>query len=132
MANLSIIIVSHSADLGTGLVALLQQMTHDEVHIASASGLQDRLGTDATLIYDALLQCPDEGDILLLFDLGSALLSCEMAIEMLPAEFQDRVSIVDAPLVEGAVATAVAASMGEDKDTALRQAQEARDMRKIP
>jgi phosphocarrier protein FPr len=110
-----IVIVSHSAILAEGVVELARQMAGEEVRLEPAGGLDmpDRpLGTDAALVMQAIERA-DAGDgVLVLMDLGSAVMSAEMAVEMLPDEQRGRVLLTEAPLVEGAVAAAVTARLG--------------------
>jgi len=111
-----IVIVSHSARLADGVVELAIQMAGPDVTIVAAGGmdLPDRpLGTDAALIAQAIDQAWADDGVLVLMDLGSAVLSAEMAAEMMPEERQSRVLLCEAPLVEGAVAAAVAARLGD-------------------
>jgi PTS hybrid protein len=132
MANVSIVVVSHSAKLGNGLAELLRQLSAGQVHVASAAGLRDgEIGTDATLIIEVLQDCPADSEIVMLFDVGSALLSCEMALELLPEDIRNRVSIADAPLVEGAIAAVVEASLGSPREKVVESAEQARNMKKI-
>jgi len=51
--------------------------------------------------------------VLVLMDLGSAVLSAEMALDMLPTDRRERILLCEAPFVEGAVAAAVAARLGK-------------------
>ncbi|WP_040288672.1 dihydroxyacetone kinase phosphoryl donor subunit DhaM [Alicyclobacillus hesperidum] len=129
MANVSLVIVSHSKQLGEGLVKLLRQLAPG-VDIHEAAGLGDELGTDATAIMAALQQCPNTHDILVFFDLGSAAMNAEMALELVPPSVAERTRIVDAPLVEGAVAAAVAARSQLPLDDVMQQAETARIMQK--
>ena len=111
-----IVIVSHSARLADGVVELAIQMAGPDVTIVAAGGmdLPDRpLGTDAALIAQAIDRAWADDGVLVLMDLGSAVLSAEMAAEMMPEERQSRVLLCEAPLVEGAVAAAVAARLGD-------------------
>ncbi len=111
-----IVIVSHSAKLADGVVELARQMAGPDVAIVAAGGMDqpDRpLGTDAALILQAIEQAWTQDGVLVLMDLGSAVLSAEMAVELLPDEQQARVLLCEAPVVEGAVAAAVAARLGE-------------------
>jgi phosphoenolpyruvate-protein phosphotransferase/dihydroxyacetone kinase phosphotransfer subunit len=121
-----IVIVSHSARLADGVVELAIQMAGPDVTIVAAGGmdLPDRpLGTDAALIAQAIDRAWADDGVLVLMDLGSAVLSAEMAAEMMPEERQSRVLLCEAPLVEGAVAAAVAARLG---DPLVKVAAEAR------
>jgi PTS hybrid protein len=121
-----IVVVSHSAKVAEGVVEMAAQMAGD-VRIRAAGGTEDGgIGTDATLIASAIAAA-DEGDGVLVFaDLGSAVLSAQLAIEELTdAERRDRVRVADAPLVEGALIAAIQASTGsslEEVDVAARGA----------
>lgn len=111
-----IVIVSHSARLAEGIVELAREMAGPDVAIVAAGGLDmpDRpLGTDAALIMRAVEQAWSEDGVLVLMDLGSAVLSAEMAAEMLPDEQRSKVVLCEAPVAEGAVAAAVAARLGQ-------------------
>jgi phosphoenolpyruvate-protein phosphotransferase/dihydroxyacetone kinase phosphotransfer subunit len=122
-----IVIVSHSARLADGVVELAREMAGPDVAIVAAGGLDlpDRpLGTDAALIERAIDEAWADDGVLVLMDLGSAVMSAEMAAEMLPDERRSRVLLCEAPLVEGAVAAAVAARLGDPLD---QVAAEARD-----
>ncbi len=123
-----IVVVSHSARLAEGVVELAREMGGD-VPLLAAGGLEppaegepSPLGTDAARVMAAVEQADDgSGDgVLVLMDLGSAVLSAEMAIELLAPEAPVR--LVPAPLVEGAVAAAVAAQAGQDLDAVAAEA----------
>jgi phosphocarrier protein FPr len=109
-----LVIVSHSATLADGVAELARGMGAD-VPIELAAGIdapEPALGTDATRVLEAIERA-DQGDgVLVLMDLGSAVLSAEMALDLLPAEQRERVVLAEAPLVEGAVAAAVTAKLG--------------------
>jgi multiphosphoryl transfer protein len=120
-----IVIVSHSAQLAEGVVELAKQMAGPGVAMVAAGGLDlpDRpLGTDAALIARAIDQAWADDGVLVLMDLGSAVLSAEMAAEMIPDEQQSMVLLCEAPLVEGAVAAAVAARLGDPLDQVAAEA----------
>jgi multiphosphoryl transfer protein len=109
-----LVIVSHSATLAQGVAELARGMGA-EVPIELAGGidaLEPALGTDATRVLEAIERA-DQGDgVLVLMDLGSAVLSAEMALDLLPEERRERVVLSEAPLAEGAVAGAVMAKLG--------------------
>ena len=120
-----IVIVSHSARLADGVVELAKEMAGPDVAMVAAGGLDlpDRpLGTDAALIERAIDEAWADDGVLVLMDLGSAVLSAEMAAEMLPDERRSRVLLCEAPLVEGAVAAAVAARLGDPLDQVAAEA----------
>jgi phosphocarrier protein FPr len=111
-----VVIVSHSATLADGVAELARGMGGDDVRLAVAGGLDapDRpMGTDAMLVLQAIQEVWSEDGVLVLMDLGSAVLSAEMAVDFLPDEQKARVRLSDAPVVEGAVAAVVAARLGE-------------------
>lgn len=110
--TVGIVVVSHSALLAKGVVELAAQMGPG-VPLLAAGGLPEGgLGTDFDAVTAALAGA-DHGDgVVVLYDLGSAGMVAEMAREA--AADPDRVLVVDAPLVEGAVAAAVAAAGGAD------------------
>ena len=116
--------VSHSADIAAGIVALAGQMAGPEVPLEGVGGAADGgLGTDADRI-EAALDAAEQGDgVVVLGDLGSAILTVRSVLE--DRESGD-VRLVDAPLVEGAVAAAVSASAGLSIDDVVRAAEEAR------
>ncbi|HEX9029891.1 MAG TPA: phosphoenolpyruvate--protein phosphotransferase, partial [Anaerolineales bacterium] len=104
------------------------QMASPELPLAIAAGVgpeRQEIGTDAVEISEAI-QAVDSGDgVLVLMDLGSAILSAEMALELLPPEFAGRVKFCAAPIVEGAIAAGVQAGLGSDLETVCREAQQA-------
>jgi multiphosphoryl transfer protein len=110
-----IVIVSHSAALAESVVELAREMGGPEVAIEAAGGLEapePALGTDAMRVL-AAIERADSGDgVLVLMDLGSAVLSAETALDFLPEEKKGQVVLSDAPVVEGAVAAAVTARAG--------------------
>ena len=131
MENVSIVLVSHSKKLVDGLLELLDQLVQGKVYITTAAGSGEALGTDATLVMRALESCPAGTEIVVLFDLGSALLSCEVALELLGEPFSTRTTLIDAPLVEGAIAAAVDASLGHARESVVSSAVSAWNLRKI-
>ncbi|HVH65972.1 MAG TPA: dihydroxyacetone kinase phosphoryl donor subunit DhaM [Candidatus Acidoferrum sp.] len=131
MDTVSLVLVSHSRQLAEGVRELAAQMTQGKVKIAVAGGTADgRLGTDAMAIVDAIEQVRGPEGVLVLVDLGSAVLSTQVAIEQLP-EGDGRVLLSNAPFVEGAVIAAVEASIDSDLDAVAAAALGARQMEKI-
>ena len=126
-----IVIVSHSADIAAGTAALAAQMAGDEVHIEAAGGAPDGgLGTDAAVV-QAAITAADQGDgAIVLGDLGSAILTVRAVLEE-HANGNGSVRLVDAPLVEGAIAAAVVASAGMTLDAVVSAAEEARVIPKL-
>lgn len=124
-----IVLVSHSATLAAGLADLLGQLGGGDVPVELAAGTEDgRLGTSPDLVTGAIGRA-DRGDgVVVLADLGSAVLSVKVALEDADG---DRVVLVDAPFVEGAVSAAVTASGGADLAAVVAAAREARDIPKF-
>jgi multiphosphoryl transfer protein len=111
--TVGLVIVSHSAQLAAGVVELAGQMTQGKTPIAAAGGaMDDILGTSADKILEAIESVDGPDGVLVLLDLGSAILSAELALEMLSDEQRERVRLSYAPLVEGAVTAALEASLG--------------------
>lgn len=120
-----IVIVSHSKQLALGVRELAAQMVQGQVPLAVAAGIEDAenpLGTDPMQVYEAIASIFTDNGVLVLMDLGSALMSAEMALEFLPPEQREKVYLCEAPLVEGALAAVVAAAAGGDIQQVLTEA----------
>ncbi len=115
--TVGLVLVSHSAALAAGVAELAGQMAPD-VAIAPAGGDGDGgLGTSFDVISRAVAQACGPDGAVLLYDLGSALLTAETVLEFAEPDVAEKIRLVDAPLVEGAVAAAVAAQSGGDLRT---------------
>lgn len=103
---IGILIISHSAAIACGVKELAEQMVQGLVRIASVGGTQEgALGTSVDLISAALVELRGVDAVLTLVDMGSAVMSAEMALELSGIRFL----ISGAPLVEGALVAAVEA-----------------------
>jgi len=125
---IGIVIVSHSAKLAEGVVELARNMGGADISIQAAGGLNlddATLGTDPMLILSAIEKVFSEDGVLVLMDLGSALLSSEMALEMLSDEKRGKVVLCEAPIVEGAIAAAVQARIGSSIEQVIAEARNA-------
>ncbi len=123
---ISVVVVSHSRALADAAVALADEMVSgdDQPRVEVAAGLDaTTFGTDATAVAEAIgrADCPD--GVLVLLDLGSAVLSAEMALEFLEPEVAARVRLTSAPLVEGLVAAVVSASTGASLESVASEAE---------
>lgn len=109
-----IVVVSHSRALARSAVELASQMLHGtRPKIAVAAGLDDTtLGTDAVQVKEAIEQVDSPDGVVVLLDLGSAVLSAELALDLLDDIVRERVIVSPAPLVEGLVAAVVTAAGG--------------------
>ena len=122
---IGMVIVSHSARLAEGVCELAGQVSRGAVRIAAAGGTDDPanpIGTDAFKVVRAIESVDSEHGVLVLMDLGSAVLSAETAIELLSEAQRQRVRLCPAPLVEGAVAAAGQAAAGAGVEEILREA----------
>ncbi|NIJ10907.1 PTS hybrid protein [Saccharomonospora amisosensis] len=121
--RVGLVAVSHSAKLSEGVVELAVQMAPD-VRVLAAGGLSEGgIGTDYEVVLQAVNSADAGAGVVLLYDLGSAQLTAELVVESLPDP--SSAVVVDAPLVEGAVAAAVAAQGGADREGVARAAMEA-------
>lgn len=123
--SVGLVIVSHSARLAEGVCELAAQMAAD-VQLAPAGGTDDGgIGTSLEKISAGIARTDSGEGAVLLTDLGSAVMTAEMALEFLDPEQQQRVRMANAPLVEGAVAAAVAAQTGKSVAEVLAAAEAA-------
>lgn len=120
-----LVFVSHSSEIASGLVALARQMA-PTVALVPAGGTEDgRIGTSFDLVSAAIADADTGVGVVVLCDLGSAILTAETAVDFLDDELRERTRIVDAPLVEGGVAAAVAAEAGDGLDAVVQAAESA-------
>jgi phosphoenolpyruvate---glycerone phosphotransferase subunit DhaM len=125
-----IVVVSHSSDLAEGLAALAAQMAGPDVRIEPAGGLPDgSLGTDEDRVRAAIKAADQGAGVVILGDLGSAILTVRHVLER--HKGNGSVRLVDAPIVEGAVAAAVTASANMSLDDVARSAEDARGAGKL-
>jgi PTS hybrid protein len=102
---------------------LARQMAPAATLVAAGGMDDDGIGTSFDKISAALLEADTGAGVVVLCDLGSAILTAETAVEFLDDDARARVRIADAPLVEGGVAAAVAAEIGADLDAVLAAAE---------
>jgi PTS hybrid protein len=123
--RVSVVIVSHSPDVARGAAAMVRQMVGRDVRVAHCGGNPDGgLGTDVETVKRCIEQVYGPGGVAVLVDLGGAETNAEMAIEMLPAEWQSNIVVCDAPVVEGAVMAATEAAGGSNLETVRKTAEE--------
>ena len=124
--SVGLVVVSHSARLAAGVVELAREMGGGDVRIEPAGGLDEPgepIGTDAVRVMGAIEAAGADGaPVLVLMDLGSAVLSAETALELVDEDLRGRVLLCEAPLVEGAVAAAAAARAGGTLEDVAREA----------
>lgn len=112
--TVGIVIVSHSQKIADGAKELALEMA-PTANIASAGGMKDgAIGTDLQKISEAIESVMSPAGVIMLVDLGSALMTSEMAIEN--SDNPELVEIMDAPIVEGAIYAAIESSIGSSKE----------------
>lgn len=119
-----IVVVSHSPRLAEAAVELSLEMVHGErprIAVAAGAG-EDVIGTDAVRVSEAIREVAEASGVLVLMDLGSALLSAEMALEFLP-DLDVPIRLSAAPFVEGLIAAVVLAAAGASLDEVAREAE---------
>ena len=128
-----IVIVSHSWKIAEGVCDLAREMAHGHEGIIPAGGLDDAsTGTDAQRIADAIVEADTGDGVVILADIGSAIMSAESAIEILEDEGRGiNAVIADAPIVEGAVCAVVEAAGGGSIESVLSAAEESREANKL-
>jgi phosphoenolpyruvate---glycerone phosphotransferase subunit DhaM len=130
--HVSLVLVSHSAEIAAGLADMVAQIAGPGVSIVTVGGAVDgSLGTDGGRVLEALRSASAGAGAVVLVDLGSSVLSVRAALAELSPDESERIAVADAPLVEGAVAAGVAASTGCTFTEAARAAEEARGVAKL-
>jgi PTS hybrid protein len=109
-----LVFVSHSALIAQGLVELARQMAPNTSLVAAGGTDEGGIGTSFDRVLEGINRADSGRGVAVLCDLGSAILTAETALDFLDEEVRARVRILNAPLVEGGVAAAVAAEIGGD------------------
>lgn len=122
--SVGIVVVSHSRTLADAAVELARQMLPGrELTISVAAGTEDGgLGTDAAAVSEAIGEADSGDGVVVLMDLGSAVLSAQTALEFLDDDIRDRVVLSAAPLVEGLVGAVVVAAGGASREQVAAEA----------
>ncbi|GAB2514274.1 dihydroxyacetone kinase phosphoryl donor subunit DhaM [Paramicrobacterium agarici] len=123
--TVGIVIVSHSAKIAQGTVELAAQMAPSVVLRAAGGTDDDGIGTSFDKVTAAIGEADSGDGVVILCDLGSAVLTTETALEFVNDDQRARISLADAPVVEGAVAGAVAAETGGDVAAVISAAEHA-------
>jgi PTS hybrid protein len=123
------VLVSHSVQLAEGAADLAGQVSGGTVRVLAAGGTEDgELGTSAEIVALAVASAEAGAGVLVLPDLGSAVLTVRAMLADMPGA---RVVLADAPFVEGAVAATVTAAAGADLKAVATAAEEAWHARKL-
>ena len=125
-----IVVVSHSERAADGVAEVATEMGGDAGIVPAGGGPDGGIGTLAPDIEAAIREADGGDGVVVLVDLGSAVMNAEIAIEAVEDETDAR--IADAPILEGALNAAVAAASGDTTvETVLEKAEEAREYRKL-
>ncbi|GGF30361.1 PTS-dependent dihydroxyacetone kinase phosphotransferase subunit DhaM [Halobacillus andaensis] len=122
MKSVGIVLISHSPKVVEGIKDILNQVAND-VPVELAGGTdQGGIGTSIEKIQSAIDRAHTDSGVLIIYDLGSAMMNAEVAVEM--SEFDD-IEIANAPLLEGAYVAAVESSMGKSLSEVQQAAEQA-------
>ncbi|WP_082233258.1 dihydroxyacetone kinase phosphoryl donor subunit DhaM [Halobacillus massiliensis] len=122
MANVGLVLISHSSKVVEGIKEIIEQVAK-EVTIATAGGTdENEIGTSIEKIQHAIEKAQSDKGVLLIYDLGSAMMNSELAVEM---SGQENIEIANAPLLEGSYVAAVEAGMGKDLHEVKKAAERA-------
>lgn len=123
-----VVIVSHSARLAEGVVDLTKMMAAD-CPIAAAGGLEDgSFGTSYEKIMQAVESVHGSDGVVVLMDMGSAVMTTEMVLEDLG---YDDVRMADCPIAEGAVTATIASVNGMSLDDVIKEAESSKELTKF-
>ncbi len=123
-----LVIVSHSENLAKSVIELTAMMAPD-AKIAAAGGLEDgSFGTSFERIQNAVEAVYSDDGVIILMDLGSAVMTTEMVIEMMDGQ---KVAMADCPLVEGAVVATINAVSGRTFEEIQEDLKAVWEMRKL-
>ena len=125
-----VLIVSHSKKAAEGIYELAVQMAGKDHRVEAVGGMEDgSIGTDAIRIKEGIEQANGGDGVVLLADLGSGILSSQMAIDLLEEDIP--VQIADAPILEGAISAAVQAAIGGNLKEVVEAAELAKQVSKL-
>lgn len=113
------IFVSHSEKVAEGVKDIAAQLQGKSTVCIAAGGVEGRIGTNPIKIQEAIEAVQECRHILVFMDLGSAVLSTGMALDLIDEELRKKVIMIDAPILEGAVAGVIQASITDDLEEVL-------------
>lgn len=126
-----IVIVSHSPKVAEGVKDLALQMSKQNQLVEAVGGTDTgEIGTDPMRIQEAIEKVNQGDGVVVLADIGSAIMGVGVALEMLDDDVAKAVHLANAPLVEGSIAAVIEASMGSPVEKVLQTAKEARNLDK--
>lgn len=121
MSHVGIVIISHSVKVAEGIKEIIRQVV-EEVPVEIAGGTDTgEVGTNIDKIIGAINRAYSDKGVLLFYDLGSAKMNAEMAVDLIDKE---KIVLVEAPILEGAYVGAVEASLGKEINEILARLKE--------
>ena len=125
-----IVVVCHNRKLARELINFSREMQHAEFGIENGGGTgTDSYGTKPEIIIEAVREADRGGGVLIFVDLGSAIMSTEIALEMLNGEIEAR--IADVPLIEGLISAVAGNFQGVTLDELEKTAMESKSYSKL-
>lgn len=129
--TVSLIIVTHTKKAAEGIKEFVVQMAGEEVPVMAVGGTTDgRIGTDPERIKDAIDEVYSAEGVLVLVDIGSAVMAAKSVVNDLDPERKDKVKIANAPLIEGAIEAGVQASTGQNLPEIKKAAEKSKNIDK--
>jgi dihydroxyacetone kinase phosphotransfer subunit len=126
---IGLVVVSHSAKAAEGIADVAAEMGGGKARIVPAGGDETGIGTSPDRIREALADADDGDGVVVLVDLGSAVMNAELAIEMVT---DVAATIADAPILEGTLNAAVeTTSPKATMESVVERAEDARDYYKL-
>ncbi|WP_408954702.1 dihydroxyacetone kinase phosphoryl donor subunit DhaM [Natroniella sp. ANB-PHB2] len=120
-----IVVVSHSYKIAQGIKELAQELIPRQIPLVAIGGIEDgRIGTEIDEIIEAVKEVYSEEGVIIIGDVGSALINSQMALELLSLEGYDAVIVSKAPLVEGAMIAVIESNLGKSLEGINRKIEE--------
>lgn len=117
---INILIASHSKKLAEGLREILIQMAPNLNILVSGGDKDGNIGSNFDEINQIINEYATNDGLVIFFDLGSSMMNCQMAIDMLDDEKKSKVYLAGTPIVETSVQIAVEASAGQSLDEIVK------------
>ncbi|EIW19426.1 MULTISPECIES: dihydroxyacetone kinase phosphoryl donor subunit DhaM [Pelosinus] len=125
------VIVSHSEKVAEGIKDVVEQLHGGKSVCVAAGGVDGRIGTNPLKIQEAIETVQNCEHILVFVDLGSAVLSTDLAIDLLEDDLRQKVMMVDGPILEGAVIGVIQASITDDLAEVLEMIKKSKELVKF-
>ncbi|MDG6099024.1 PTS-dependent dihydroxyacetone kinase phosphotransferase subunit DhaM [Alteromonas sp. ZYF713] len=114
MTCVGIVIVSHSPLIAEGTALMAKELAGMNVPVAWCGGnINGGLGSNSDMIYRSILEAWSDAGVAIFVDLGSTEMNSQIAIEKFAKAKQSKLSIMNAPLVEGVIIASSRASRGD-------------------